>query len=118
MRFRCSGAMPLPESVIRASTCPFQCGDAQITTTGHGILGIEQQVEEDLLQFAWVTVDGRQLLGQVEIQADLCGLELVFEQCERVANNLVEVGLTKLGSRRAGEVEQCERVANNLVEVG
>ena len=44
-----------------------QRGDAQAPAAGHGLLGVQQQVEEDLLQFAGIAVDGRQLVGQVEI---------------------------------------------------
>ena len=54
---------------------------------------------------------------------DLRGLELVLEQRERVANDLVEVGVAELGGRGAGEVEQAvgdfggaEALLGDLVE--
>ena len=100
-----------------------QRGDAQAAAAGHGFLGVEQQVEKDLLQLAGIAVDGRQIVGQVEIDIDLRGLELVFEQRERVADDLVEVGLAELGGGGAGEVEQAvgdfggaEALLGDLVE--
>ena len=51
-------------------------------------------------------MDGRQFLGQIEIEDDLRGLELVLEQGESVADDLIQVGLAELGGRGAGEVEQ------------
>ena len=47
-----------------------QRSDAQTPAAGHGIFGVQQQVEKDLLQFAGVAVDGRQLVGQIEIDAE------------------------------------------------
>ncbi len=37
---------------------------------------------------------------------DLRGLELVFQQGQRVANDLVEVGVAELGGRSAREIQQ------------
>ena len=55
--------------------------------------------------------------------SDLRGFELVFEQRERVANDLVEVGGAELGGGGAGEVEQAvgdfggaEALLGDLVE--
>ena len=39
-------------------------GHAQAAAAGHGVFGVEQQVEKDLLQLAGVAVDGRKLLGR------------------------------------------------------
>ena len=83
-----------------------QRGHAQAAAAGHGFLGVQEQIEKDLLQLAGISVDEGQVLGQVEIDDDLRGLELVFEQGERVANDLVEVGLAELGGGGAGEVQQ------------
>ncbi len=71
MRFRCSGAMPEPESATTASTWPLtSVATRRRAAAGHGVFGVEQQVEKDLLQLAGVAVDGRQLLGQVEIDVE------------------------------------------------
>ncbi len=98
-------------------------GYAEAAAAGHGILGVQQQVEKHLLQLAWVAVDGGQILVQFEIDEDLRGLELVIEQRECVANDLVEVCIAKLRGRSAGKVEQAigdlggaEALLCNLVE--
>ena len=98
-------------------------GDPQAATAGHGFLGVEQQIQKDLLQFAGVAVDGGQFLGEFQIHDDLCGLELVFEQGERVADDLVEVGVAKFRGRSAGEIQQAigdfgsaEALLGDLVE--
>ncbi len=100
-----------------------QRGDAQAPAAGHGVLGVQQQIEEDLLQLAGVAVDGGQLVGKIEIDQDLRGLELVLEQRKRVANDLVQVGGAELGGGSAGEVEQAvgdfggaEALLRDLVE--
>ncbi len=51
----------------------------------HGVLRVQQQVEEDLLQLAAVAVDARELRIEIGLDANLRGLELVLEQGERVA---------------------------------
>ena len=68
-------------------------------------------------------MDRRQLLGQVEVDVDLRGLELVLEQGESVADDLVEVGFAEFGGGGAGEVEQAvgdfggaEALLRDLVE--
>ena len=81
-------------------------GHAQTPTFRHGLLGVQQQVEEDLLQFAGVAVDGRQLVNEVELDVDLRGLELVIEQRQRVADDLVQIGFAELRGLGAREVEQ------------
>ncbi len=60
---------------------------------------------------------------QFEIDDDLRGLELVLEQRERVANDLVQIGLAELGRRSAREIEQAvgdfsgaEALLRDLVE--
>src|ERR1039458_4524727 len=75
---------------------------AQVASAGHCFLGIQQQIEKDLLQLARVSVNERKIFGQVEIDGDLRGFELVLEQGERVANDLVQVGFTERGGRGAG----------------
>ena len=83
-----------------------QRGHAQAAAAGHGFLGVQQQVQKDLLQLAGVAVDGGQFLGQVKIHHNLRRLELVFEQRKRVANHLVQIGLAELRGRGAREIQQ------------
>ena len=67
-------------------------------------------------------MDG-QILGQVSIHGDLRGFELVLEQRERIANDLVEVGFAELGGGGAREIQQAigdfgcaETLLRNLFE--
>jgi len=57
-----------------------QRNHAQAAASGHGFLGVQQEVEKDLLQLSGVAADGRQLLGKFKIDIDLRGLELVLKQ--------------------------------------
>ena len=53
--------MPVPVSETTTLTrCAIVRGDLQRAAAGHRILGIEEQVEEHLLQLAGVAVDERQ----------------------------------------------------------
>src|SRR5580700_45739 len=97
--------------------------DAQTPAARHGVLGVQQQVEEDLLQFPGVAVDGGKLASQIEIDQNLRGFELVLKQRKRVANDLVQVCGAELGCRSAREVKQAvgnfsgaEALLRNLVE--
>src|SRR6266581_434042 len=53
-------------------------GDTESTAAGHGFLGIQKEIEKNLLQLAGVAVDGRQTLIQIDVDGDLSGLELVL----------------------------------------
>src|ERR1035438_1592657 len=81
-----------------------QGGHAQLAATGHRFLGVQQQVEKNLLQFAGVAMDGGEILRQIQIDDDLCRLELMFKERERVLYNLVEVCIAELGGRSSGKV--------------
>src|SRR5208283_5273962 len=59
--------------------------DAQSPAARHGVFGVQQQIEEDLLQLAGVAVYRRKLSGRIEIYQNLSGFELVFDERQRVA---------------------------------
>ena len=71
-------------------------GDAQAPTAGHRLLGIEQEIEKDLLQLAGVAVNGRQVFSEIDVDNDLRGLELMVKQRESVADDLIQIGLAEL----------------------
>src|ERR1035438_10422605 len=71
-------------------------GHAQAASALHGFFCVQQQVEKYLLQLAGIAVDRRQFMGQIKIDDDLSGLELVFEQRERIADHLVQIGIAEL----------------------
>jgi hypothetical protein len=107
MRLRCSGAMPLPESATSAATC---CPLASVATRRRPPPGMASLAFSSRLRKTCCSLPGLPwmgaVLGQIEIDDDLRGLELVFEQRERVADDLVQVGVAELGGRGAGEIQQ------------
>ena len=79
--------MPAPESWMRTSTrpCAIAGGDAHAGRSAavHGVLGIEQEVEEDLLQLALVAEDAGKVAAQSRFRRGSGGFELMLEQGER-----------------------------------
>ena len=69
-------------------------GDAGVSRSRvsvHGVLGVEHEVEDDLLELALVAVNARKVRVEVGFDADLRGLELVLEEDDGVVQKLVEV---------------------------
>src|ERR1039457_4387035 len=87
-----------------------QAGAAGVAGLGL-VLGVKEQVQEDLLQLSGVAEDGRQLGMQVWNDLDTRGLELVLKQSERVVNYAIQVHVVELGARGAREIQQA---VNNL----
>ncbi len=71
---------------MRTSTrpAPLKCGDAKrgVRRAEHRVLRVQHQVENDLLQLAAIAVNARQVRIEVGLDANLRGLELVFEQSD------------------------------------
>ena len=59
-------------------------GYAQRPAGRHGVLGVQKQVEKDLLQFAGVTQNRRQVILERSFQMNLGCTELVFQQLQRL----------------------------------
>ncbi len=74
-------------------------GHAQGTARRHRVLRVEKQVKKDLLQFAGVAQDGRQIRLEHSFQLNLGGAELVFQQLQRVLDDVVQIESSKLRSR-------------------
>src|SRR5450755_4212885 len=83
-----------------------ESGDAQPASAGHGFLGIQKEVQEDLLQFAGVSVNRGETVGKLDVEENLRLLQLMLEQRKSVANDLIQIGLAKLGCGRAREIQQ------------
>src|ERR1035441_7226011 len=68
MRFRCSGAMPLPESVIRASTCPFTSVETRrLPPPGMASLALSSRLRKtccSLPGLPWMQDIGRRIESQ------------------------------------------------------
>ena len=86
--------MPWPVSVTRMTTVPglgFQCcAERQRTAVGHGVHGIENQVEQALLELVGVTADVGQTVRDAGGQADLAQFEAVPGQHDAAIQYLVD----------------------------
>src|SRR5258708_18737746 len=65
--------------------------ERRVRGSEHGVLRIQHQVKDDLLQFALVAVDARKMGVKVRLHANLRCLELVLEQCNCVAKKIVQI---------------------------
>ncbi len=107
MRCMCSSAMPEPVSETSTATTPVRLGGyAQSTAGRHSVLGVEKQVEKDLLQFARVAQNGRQIIFERSFQVNLGGAELVFQQLQCVHDDVIQIERRELRPAGTGKVEQ------------
>jgi hypothetical protein len=60
-------------------------GYAQGAAAGHGVFGVEEQVEKDLLQLAGIAVDAGRCSSARSGSTWIRGLELVLEQLQSVS---------------------------------
>src|SRR5215831_10422367 len=81
------------------------------TASWHGVFGVQEQVQEDLLQAPCVSLDGRQVSAEIALHLNAGHLELVFEEGQRIVDYLVEINLGKFSPGGAREVQQ---VIDNL----
>ena len=95
----------------------------QRSAAGHGIFRVQEQVQEDLLQPARVSLNHRKMLRQVVVHQNSCGLELMLEQVQGIGDNAIQINFSKFRSIRAREVEKIiddlrctERLSRDLVE--
>src|ERR1044071_4687932 len=72
----------------------------------HGIFGIEEQVQEHLLQFAGIAMDERQSGIEFSLHLHPRSLELVLQQRESFRDDLVQIDGAEFGGARAREVQQ------------
>jgi len=71
-----------------------------------GVLRVEEEIEQHLLQLALVAVDGGQIVCQARVHFNLRGLELVLQQGEGVVDDAVHIHAGERGAAGAREVEQ------------
>jgi len=61
---------------LHADCLSVGTGDAQDAALGHGVFGVKEQVQKDLLQASGVALDRWQVLAQFVFDGDLAGFEL------------------------------------------
>src|SRR5437660_4980051 len=80
--------------------------NTQGSAAGHGVFGIQEQVQEYLLQSTRVTLNRRNGRSEFVMHLNLCRLELVLQQRERIGDDLVDVDVGELGAAGARKIEQ------------
>ena len=66
-------------------------GNRQPATARHRVLGIQEEIEEHLLQLVLHADDDHRRVGQLPSHLDAVQLELVLEQAEHVADDGVQI---------------------------
>ncbi len=70
------------------------------------IEGVQQQVEPDALQVFGAGQDGRQIGGEIELQQDASGDQLVLDELDGAGDRLVDIDQRQAGLFFAGKIEQ------------
>ena len=73
----------------------------QCSTIGHCVFGIQEQVQENLLQAPGVALNGWEMGSQFIVHPDLRGPELVFQQAQGIQDYPVHVNFSELGAAGA-----------------
>src|SRR5438270_8699376 len=72
----------------------------------HGIFGVQEQVQEHLLQLAGVAMDQRQSGVELRLYLHARGLELVLQERERFSNDLIQIDGAEFRGARTREIQQ------------
>ncbi len=98
-------------------------GYPQCTAGRHCVLGIEKQVEKDLLEFAGVAQNRRKIIFERSLQLYLGNTELVFQQLQSFFDHVIEIQSRKLRRTSARKIQQAihdfrgpERLLRDLVQ--
>src|SRR5580658_318009 len=84
-----------------AHALSVQRGHTQRTAAGHGVFGIQKQIQEHLLQSPGISLNvGQGGRGRV-LHFDLAHLELVLQQRQSVGNHFVHIHITDFGAAGA-----------------
>src|SRR5580698_795684 len=89
-----------------ADALAVERGHAQRAAARHGIFGIQEQVQEHLLQSSRIPLNGRQFGLEYILHLDLGYLELVLQQSQGVGDYFVHVDVTDLAAAGAREIQQ------------
>src|SRR5579864_415491 len=85
---------------------PIAAGHLQFAAAGHRLFGIEEQVQEDLLQSSGISLDRRNSRGQIRLDLNLGNLELMLQKRERVGDDLVNIDVGEFSAAGARKVQQ------------
>src|SRR3954447_8071069 len=80
--------------------------DFQDAAGAHPGARVEGEIQEDLLEFTRVPVDGREIGVEVRLDLDSGLLQLMFEKGERLLDDPIQADVAEGRGRRAREVQQ------------
>src|SRR5579859_78425 len=89
-----------------ADPLPIRSRDFERATIRHGIFGVQEEIQEDLLQSSGIALDGGQVRSQFILYANPASFELVLEQTQGVEDDPVDIDFGEFGAAGAREVEQ------------
>ncbi len=84
----------------------------------HRVLGVDDEVHQNLVELVTVRPQSRQGLGAVEDDLDIAGAQLVGQQLERRPNHVVEVDLATLRRMAARDRQEIAHDANTAIGGG
>src|SRR3954453_6316094 len=80
--------------------------DFQGPAGAHRVASVEEEIQEDLLEFTRVPVDRRKIGVEVRLDLDSGLLQLMFEERERLLDDPIQADVAEGRGRRAREVQQ------------
>ena len=94
-----------------ADTIPIRRDDAQRTAVRHCVFCVEEQIQENLLQASGVALNERKVGREVILHVDLRDLELVFQQAQRIEDDLIHINFGEFCAAGAREIQ---KIIDNL----
>src|SRR5580692_834537 len=89
-----------------ADTLSIERGHAQCAAARHSVFGVQEQIQEHLLQSSRIALNGGQLGLEYVFHLDLGDLELVFQQRQRLSDYFVYIHIADLAAASAREIQQ------------
>src|SRR5216684_1357329 len=82
-----------------ADAVAVHCGNTQCAAARHGVFGVQEQIQEHLLQSSRISLNGRQLGSERVLHLDFRHFELVLQKRKSVADDFVHIDVADLVCR-------------------
>src|SRR5262245_28336679 len=80
--------------------------DGELAAVGHGIDGVQQQVDHHLLELLRIGGEQRQTFVDRHMGLDVLLVEAVGDQCDGLVDYQLDVGVYEVGALRPGELQK------------
>src|SRR5215475_14432816 len=80
-----------------AHTTAVRSRHSQRAPVRHGIFGVQEQIQEHLLQASWISLNSRQMGRELVMDANVRGFELMLQQAQGLEDHPVQIHVGKLG---------------------